>query len=182
MEEINLNQKNKSGEMKNGKRTRPGLKHFPIISQAGERRVGSTPQLFVKISHETYTPLPVYAERSDFVKVNDNDKNVIKERKRLEAIYKDIPSEKLKVVEGLIIQAARLRVMLDYMWKDIQENGEYNMFQQSQNLPSYERERPVARLYNTRDQSYQRVIKQLTDLLPKENKQVETDEPVDDYV
>ena len=52
--------------------------------------------------------------------------------------------------------------MLDYMWKDIQENGEYTMFQQSQNLPSYERERPVARLYNTRDQSYQRVIKQLT--------------------
>lgn len=116
------------------------------------------------------------------MKVSDNDKNVIKERKRLEKIYKDIPSEKLKVVEGLVIQAARLRVMLDYMWRDIQENGEYTMFQQSQNLPSYERERPVARLYNTRDQSYQRVIKQLTDLLPKENKAVETDEPVDDYV
>lgn len=116
------------------------------------------------------------------MKVSDNDKNVVKERKRLEAIYKDIPSEKFKVVEGLIIQAARLRVMLDYMWKDIQENGEYNLFQQSQNLPSYERERPVARLYNTRDQSYQRVIKQLTDLLPKDKKPVETDEPVDDYV
>lgn len=116
------------------------------------------------------------------MKVSDNDKNVIKERKRLEEIYKDIPSEKLKVVEGLVIQAARLRVMLDYMWEDIQENGEYTMFQQSQNLPSYERERPVARLYNTRDQSYQRAIKQLTDLLPKEAKPVETDEPVDDYV
>lgn len=56
MGEINLNQKNKSGEMKNGKRIRPGSKHFPIISQAGERRVGSTPQLFEEMSHETYTP------------------------------------------------------------------------------------------------------------------------------
>ncbi|PTK70205.1 hypothetical protein BUZ24_12070, partial [Staphylococcus haemolyticus] len=42
--------------------------------------------------------------------------------------------------------------------------------------------RPVARLYNTRDQSYQRVIKHLTDLLPKDKKPVETDEPFDDYV
>jgi len=42
--------------MKNGKRIRPGSKHFPIISQAGERRVGSTPQLFEEMSHETYTP------------------------------------------------------------------------------------------------------------------------------
>ena len=39
--------------------------------------------------------------------------------------------------------------MLNYMWQDIQENGEYEMFQQSQNVPAYERERPVARLYNT---------------------------------
>ncbi|RRJ49932.1 hypothetical protein EIM20_30485, partial [Pseudomonas aeruginosa] len=68
-----------------------------------------------------------------------------------------------KVVEGLIIQAARMRVMLNYMWEDIQENGEYDMFQQSQNVPAYERERPIARLYNTRDQSYQRVMNQLTD-------------------
>ncbi|EKU50326.1 hypothetical protein [Staphylococcus massiliensis] len=116
------------------------------------------------------------------MKVSDTDKNVIKERERLEAVYKDIPNEKREVVEGLIIQAARLRVMLNYMWTDIQENGEYNMFQQSQNVPAYERERPVARLYNTRDQSYQRIIKQLTDLLPKDKKVVDLDAPADDYV
>lgn len=111
----------------------------------------------------------------------EREKLVIKEEKRLLEIYKDLPNEKLKVAQGLIKQAARNRVMLNYMWEDIQENGEYDLFQQSQNVPAYERERPVARLYNTRDQSYQRAIKQLTDLLPKESKPVETDEPVDDY-
>ncbi|OAO08716.1 hypothetical protein [Staphylococcus cohnii] len=105
------------------------------------------------------------------MKISDNNKQVIKERKRLLDIYKDIPEDKLKVAEGLIIQAARLRIMLDYMWDDIQENGEYAMFQQTDKAPPYERERPVARLYTTRDQSYQRVIKQLSDLLPKENKE-----------
>ena len=160
----------------------PRSKPFRVFLVTGRTAGGLDFATFLKNYTYNLYPPPLHEERSDFVKVSDNDKNVIKERKRLEEIYKDIPSEKLKVVEGLIIQAARLRVMLDYMWKDIQENGEYTMFQQSQNLPSYERERPVARLYNTRDQSYQRVIKQLTDLLPKENKAVETDEPVDDYV
>ena len=112
----------------------------------------------------------------------EREKLVDKEEKRLHDIFRDIPQEKQNVVEGLIIQAARMRVMLNYMWEDIQENGEYDMFQQSQNVPAYERERPIARLYNTRDQSYQRVMKQLTDLLPKDAKPVETDEPVDDYV
>ncbi|WP_436958438.1 hypothetical protein [Staphylococcus succinus] len=112
----------------------------------------------------------------------EREKLVKKEEKRLLEIYKDLPNEKLKVAQGLIKQAARNRVMLNYMWDDIQENGEYDLFQQSQNVPAYERERPVARLYNTRDQSYQRAIKQLTDLLPKEARPAETDEPVDDYV
>lgn len=126
-------------------------------------------------------------ERSENMELNEEqrlerEKLVKKEEKRLLEVYKDLSNEKLKVAQGLIKQAARNRVMLNYMWEDIQENGEYDLFQQSQNVPAYERERPVARLYNTRDQSYQRAIKQLTDLLPKESKPVETDDPVDDYV
>lgn len=132
-------------------------------------------------------PLPLCAERGDKVEFTEEqrrerEKLVKKEEKRLLEIYKDLPSEKLKVATGLIVQAARLRVMLNYMWEDIQENGEYDLFQQSDKAPPYERERPIARLYNTRDQSYQRAIKQLSDLLPKEQKIEETDEPVDDYV
>ena len=107
------------------------------------------------------------------MRVRDDDEKVVQERKRLLDIYEDVPQDKLNVVEGLIIQAARLRVMLDYMWEDIQENGENMLFTQSEKTEPYERERPVARLYNTRDQSYQRIIKQLSDLLPKKDDEPE---------
>ena len=135
------------------------------------------------------TPIPPYpiTERSVKMELSaeqrkERDKLVAKEEKRLLAVYEELPNDKLKVAQGLIKQAARNRVMLNYMWEDIQENGEYDLFQQSQNVPAYEREGSVARSHKTPGQSYQRAIKQLTDLLPKEVKPVETDEPVDDYV
>ncbi|WP_435302168.1 hypothetical protein [Bacillus thuringiensis] len=103
----------------------------------------------------------------------ERDVLVQKETERLRTLFQDIPPRKLKVVEGLIVQAARLRVSLNEMWKDLSENGDYEMFSQSDKTEPYERERPVARIYNTRDQSYQRVIKQLTDLLPEDKGQKE---------
>ncbi|MBW3491141.1 hypothetical protein [Bacillus sp. FDAARGOS_1420] len=106
--------------------------------------------------------------------IDEREMLVNKEKNRLKRLFKDIPPSKLKVVEGLIIQAARLRVLLNEMWIDISENGDYELFSQSDKTEPYERERPVARLYNTRDQSYQRVMKQLTDLLPEENNKKES--------
>ncbi|EME3218576.1 hypothetical protein IGK80_000907 [Enterococcus sp. DIV0609] len=98
-------------------------------------------------------------------KLEERDKLVKKEKNRLMRLFKNIPENKKKAVQGLIIQAARLRVLLDEMWEDISENGDYEMFSQSEKQEPYERERPVAKLYNSRDVSYQRVIKQLTDLI-----------------
>ena len=37
-------------------------------------------------------------------------------------------------------------------------------------------------VYTIRDQSYQRALKQLTDLLPKDAKPIDNNEPVNDYV
>lgn len=111
------------------------------------------------------------------------DTRVLKEVERLRNLYKDMPKDTLSVVEGLVIQAARLRIMLDDMWKDIDENGDTELFTQSEKTDPYERERPVARLYNTRDTNYQRVMKQLTDLLPKENtEKKEEDDGFDAFV
>lgn len=101
-------------------------------------------------------------------KLEQRDALVKKEKNRLNRLFKDIPVKKKKAVEGLIIQAARLRVLLDEMWIDISEKGDYEMFCQSDKQDPYERERPVAKLYNSRDASYQKVIKQLTDLMPPE--------------
>ena len=98
--------------------------------------------------------------------IEEREPLVKMEMERLRELFKDIPEKKQKVAEGLIVQAARLRVLLNEMWIDITENGDYELFSQSDKTEPYERERPVARLYNTRDQSYQRVVKQLADLLP----------------
>jgi len=100
--------------------------------------------------------------------MDERNGRVTLEYHRLKKLYSDIEPKKLKAVDGLIIQAARARINLDDNWKDICEKGDYEQFTQSDKTDPYERERPVARLYNTRDQSYQRIMKQLTDLLPEE--------------
>ena len=89
---------------------------------------------------------------------------------RLKKIYKDLPPNQFAVVQGLIVQAARLRVRLDQLWNDIQENGETEMFTQSVNTEPYERERPCARLFATTDKNYQAIIKQLNELTPASKK------------
>lgn len=96
------------------------------------------------------------------------EKLVKKEITRLKKLYKDIPENQKKLTEGLIIQAARLRVLLDEMWVDITENGDYDLFSQSDKQEPYERERPVAKMYNSRNDSYCRILKQLSDILPEE--------------
>lgn len=88
-----------------------------------------------------------------------------KEIKRLEAVYDGLPSNKKSVAEGLIVEASRLKVRLDYLWKDLQDNGETEWFTQSEKTPPYERERPQARLFTSTDKAYQSVIRQLDDLL-----------------
>lgn len=100
------------------------------------------------------------------VDLDEREKLVAKEKNRLKRLFKDIPEKRMRAVEGLIIQAARLRVLLDENWSDIAENGDYEHFTQSVQTEPYERERPVARLYNTRDKTYQGIIKQLTEMLP----------------
>lgn len=80
----------------------------------------------------------------------------------LRKFFKGIPKNQLDVAEGLITQAARLRILLDDNWKDILENGEYEKFSQSENQIPYDRKRPIVENYDNRDKTYQSIIKQLT--------------------
>ena len=88
------------------------------------------------------------------------------EIRRLSKIYEGLEPNQMKVVEGLIVEAARLRVRLDYLWKFLQENGETEMFTQSEKTEPYSRERPESRTYTATTKSYQSIIKQLSDLCP----------------
>lgn len=103
------------------------------------------------------------------------------EKNRLNRIYKDISKENKSIIEGLINRAAFMRITLDDMEQDLDENGFVEPFSQSEKLEPYERERPVARLYNTMNKNYQSIIKQLSDLLPKE-KVVEKDDGFEYFI
>lgn len=90
------------------------------------------------------------------------------EIKRLEEIFQVLPANKYQVAKGLIVQAARHRVRLDYLWRDIQENGETEEFRQSDKTEPYQRKRPVAEIYTATDTNYQKIMAKLLDLVPEE--------------
>ena len=64
-------------------------------------------------------------------KSKEFDKQFTKEHKRLLNIFGDVNKDTLSVADGFIVQAARLKVLLDDAWEDIKINGEYEEFTQS---------------------------------------------------
>ena len=94
------------------------------------------------------------------------------EVERLRALYQSLPPKQLALAEGLIIQAARLRVRLDKLWAELEEKGETEWFTQSDKTEPYERERPASRTFTATDKSYQSIIKQLNDMLPADTEKV----------
>lgn len=94
-------------------------------------------------------------------------KRITKEEKRLRESYGGIPDDLMRIADGLIRRAAYMRITLEDYERDLDEDGYVELFSQSERLEPYERERPVARLYNAMNKNYQSIIKQLSDMLPK---------------
>lgn len=90
------------------------------------------------------------------------------EMDRLTDIYRGLPPKQFALAQGLIAEAARLRVRCNALWEDLQENGEVELFSQGDQEP-YERERPASRIYTAANKSYQSIIKQLNDMIPKDD-------------
>lgn len=104
------------------------------------------------------------------------EERIDKEKNRLNRLFKNISKDARALNEGIIQRAAYMRVTLEDYEKDIDENGYYELFTQSEKTEPYERERPVARLYNTMNKNYQSIMKQLSDMLPKEEGKKKKDE------
>ena len=85
---------------------------------------------------------------------------------RLSVLYKNIPTNKRELVDGLLWQAARLRVSLDDLYEDLKQNGNTEMFKQANDGVEFPRERPESKIFATRDKSYLAIIKKLDELLP----------------
>lgn len=104
-----------------------------------------------------------------FEKMLDN------ERKTLKKKYKNVKKGKEIAADRLIEQAARCKVLLDLGFEDLSQNGDTELFSQSPTTPPYERERPAARLYVSREKNYMALLKQLDSLSVEEVQQSEPD-------
>ena len=110
-------------------------------------------------------------------------REIKKEIKRLEEVYKDIDVKRKDLLPGLIENAAFSRITLKYLAEDLKENGTTEMFSQSENQTPYSRRRPEADLYNTMTGNYLKFIKQLDDMLPKAvEKPTEKIDFLDDFI
>ena len=96
------------------------------------------------------------------------------EKRRLEKIYANLDSQKKLVASGLIQRAAYLKATIEDLEEDLDKNGYTERFCQSDKVDPFERRRPTADLFTSTSGLYQKCIKQLTDLLPKENAEKQT--------
>ena len=90
------------------------------------------------------------------------------ETERLQTVYANLQPKQKQLAEGLIAQAARLRVQLDKLNSDIRKNGLTELYTNSDKIDPYTRERPEANLFIKLDKNYQAIIRQLNEMLPPE--------------
>lgn len=89
------------------------------------------------------------------------------EERRLKIIYSKTDRKNKSIIQGLIRRAAYMRVTLEDYEADLDAGGYVEKFTQSPTTEPYDRERPVARLYNAMNKNYQSIMKQLADILPE---------------
>lgn len=110
------------------------------------------------------------------------DVRVKREFNRLKRLYKELPKDVYVLVEGLIYEAADLRIRLEDIRYDLDINGYDELFSQSPDQEPYERERPQARRYIAMNKNYQSIMKQLGDRLPKVEQKKPEGDGFDDFV
>lgn len=102
------------------------------------------------------------------------DERIKKEIRRLKNIYSKMDPDVKKVTQSLIENAAFMAVTLDDLQEIINKDGVISEYQNGANQWGTKKT-PEVEVYNTMVKNHMAIIKQLTDLLPKEVKAVEED-------
>lgn len=106
------------------------------------------------------------------------------EIKRLNGLFKMIDPKMKKLVKSLIENAAFMTITLEDIQKDINSKGYTEEYQNGENQWGTKKT-PEADLYNTMIKNHTSVMKQLTDLLPKDDlmgKGADKDDGFEQYV
>lgn len=101
------------------------------------------------------------------------DKRISAEMKKFKEIFKDIPDNKKELVEGLIQNAAFMRVTMLELQENIKNEGA-TLESMTGNGFIVIKENPASKIYTTMVSRYAVVIQQLQKLLPSD--EVQTDE------
>ena len=120
-------------------------------------------------------------EAIDFSCKESKEKSISSEMKRLSSQFGKIEPKKKRVTVGLIERAAFMRIALAELEDDLNTYGFWEYFSQGDQEP-YQRKRPASEIYGQMNKNYQSIIKQLTDLLPKEDAKPDNDDGFGDFV
>ena len=94
----------------------------------------------------------------------DKEKQIKKEMLKLKRLFKNLPKDKMKAADGLIQEAAFMKVTLEETRHVIDQEGILEKFEQG--AQKFLREHPATKVYNTMIQRYTTVCKQLFDMIP----------------
>lgn len=94
----------------------------------------------------------------------EKEKQIKKEIRKLLRLFKHLPADKKKAAEGLIQEAAFMKVTLEETRYIIDHEGVIENFEQG--AQRFKREHPATKVYNTMINRYSNVCKQLFDMIP----------------
>lgn len=103
----------------------------------------------------------------------EKDKEIKKEINRLKKLYKDIDKDKAKALEGLIKDAAFMKITLEGFREILIREGTTALFKQGKQ--EIEVERFESKLYLPYIQKYTQVMKVLIDVMPPDKQPEEED-------
>lgn len=94
----------------------------------------------------------------------EKQKVIKKEIRKLRRLFKNLPKDKQKAADGLIQEAAFMKVTLEETRYIIDHEGIIERFEQGKQ--KFLREHPATKVYNTMINRYASVCKQIFDMIP----------------
>jgi len=94
----------------------------------------------------------------------DKENQIKKEMLKLKRLFKNLPKDKQRAAEGLIQEAAFMRVTLEETRYIIDQEGILEHFEQG--AQKFLREHPATKVYNAMINRYATVCKQLFEMVP----------------
>ena len=109
------------------------------------------------------------------------DEKIKKELDKLNRIYKKLDTDTQKATEKLVDNASFLAIVLEELQEHIRINGVKEEYKNGANQFGYKTS-VEADLYNKYLKNYMSIVKQLTDLLPKQTMVISEEDDFDDFI